>query len=71
MDSAAEKVGIKIRNFSVKRGGFHLFVPELEVKPGEIFCLMGRSGSGKSTLLNAVAGFISVETGEIFWGKEK
>jgi ABC-type nitrate/sulfonate/bicarbonate transport system ATPase subunit len=33
----------------------------LDVKKGEVVCILGRSGSGKSTLLNAIAGFIPSE----------
>ncbi|MES1167540.1 MAG: ATP-binding cassette domain-containing protein, partial [Oleiharenicola lentus] len=29
---------------------------DLEVKPGEIFCIMGPSGSGKTVLLKHIAG---------------
>jgi ABC-type Fe3+/spermidine/putrescine transport system ATPase subunit len=38
----------------------------LTVAEGEVLALLGPSGSGKSTLLNAVAGFLSLRSGEIF-----
>ena len=36
----------------------------LEVKPGEIFCIMGPSGSGKSVLLKHIAGLEVATSGE-------
>lgn len=38
---------------------------DLEVKPGEIFVLMGPSGSGKSVLLRHLIGLESADSGEI------
>ncbi len=37
----------------------------LEVKPGELFCLMGGNGAGKSTTLKAVAGILKPQRGTI------
>jgi NitT/TauT family transport system ATP-binding protein len=38
---------------------------DLEVRAGEFLCLLGPSGCGKSTLLNMIAGFTTVDSGEI------
>jgi spermidine/putrescine ABC transporter ATP-binding subunit len=38
---------------------------DLTFADGEFFGLLGPSGSGKTTLLRAIAGFISLDTGEI------
>ncbi|MFT4794387.1 MAG: putrescine transport system ATP-binding protein [Paracoccaceae bacterium] len=38
----------------------------LEVREGEIFCLLGGSGSGKSTLLRMLAGFETPDSGRIW-----
>jgi len=38
---------------------------DLEIRPRELFTLLGPSGSGKSTILRAIAGLISVEQGQI------
>jgi ABC-type nitrate/sulfonate/bicarbonate transport system ATPase subunit len=37
----------------------------LEVKDGELVCILGPSGCGKSTLLNVVGGFLRATTGEV------
>lgn len=38
---------------------------DLEMNPGEFFTLLGPSGCGKTTLLRMIAGFNSIEGGEI------
>ena len=38
---------------------------DLEMKPGEFYTLLGPSGCGKTTLLRMIAGFNSIEGGEI------
>ena len=40
-----------------------------EVKPGEIFCIMGPSGSGKSVLLKQIAGLETPTSGEVRIGE--
>jgi len=37
----------------------------LEIKPGEIFGLIGLSGAGKTTLLNLIVGFVECDSGNI------
>ena len=39
---------------------------DIEVKPGEIFVIMGPSGSGKSVLLKHLIGLEEPDAGEIF-----
>ena len=43
----------------------------LEVKKGEIICLIGPSGSGKSTLLRCIAGLEDPEDGEVWIDGER
>ncbi len=38
---------------------------DLDIKKGEICCLLGKSGSGKSTLLNLISGLEKPSNGEI------
>jgi ABC-type glutathione transport system ATPase component len=45
--------------------GFHLVVPELEVRAGEVLALCGPSGSGKSTLLAILAGLKRPDAGRV------
>lgn len=39
----------------------------LDIKPGEFFTLLGPSGCGKTTLLRMIAGFNTVDGGEIYF----
>ena len=38
---------------------------DLDVRDGELVCILGPSGCGKSTLLNIVGGFLSASAGEV------
>ncbi len=40
----------------------------LEIRPGELFFLLGASGCGKSTLLRCIAGLETPTSGQIFFG---
>lgn len=59
-------MSLVVEQIQIMRGDFRLSVPFLEVRAGELVCLMGKSGSGKSTLIDAVAGFVSPVSGKIF-----
>lgn len=37
----------------------------LEVKPGEVVCLMGRNGVGKTTTLKSIVGLVRCESGQV------
>lgn len=57
-----------IKNAIKKYGDFTaLKGVNLEIKPGEFFTLLGPSGCGKTTLLRMIAGFNSVDGGEIYF----
>lgn len=48
---------MKIENLSKSFGSLVLFKDfNLDIKEGEITCILGKSGSGKTTLLNMIAG---------------
>ena len=59
-------VSIVINNV-VKRYGDNVIIPGLsvQIKNGEFFTLLGPSGCGKTTLLRMIAGFNTIEGGEI------
>ena len=42
----------------------------LNIRQGEILCLLGKSGSGKSTLLNLIAGLEKPTEGKIIFHKK-
>ncbi len=59
---------ISIKN-AVKKYGDTTVIPQLnaEIKDGELFTLLGPSGCGKTTLLRMIAGFNSIEGGDILF----
>jgi ABC-type nitrate/sulfonate/bicarbonate transport system ATPase subunit len=60
----------QVSNLSVGYGSAAVLqVDSLTVHGGEVVAVVGRSGIGKTTLLAAIAGSLSVSSGEIlFWG---
>ena len=40
---------------------------QLEVRAGEVHCLLGQNGAGKSTLIKVLAGAHTPDSGEIAW----
>ncbi len=60
-------VGLVVRGLRKSFGGQDVLKGvDLEVKPGEIFVIMGPSGSGKSVLLKHLIGLEEPDAGEIF-----
>lgn len=58
--------GVTVSNLTKKFGRSTVLRDiNLEVKPGEIFCIMGPSGSGKSVLLKHIAGLERATSGEV------
>src|SRR3989442_8472164 len=57
---------LAVETLSVDYGGYvALSAVSLEVRAGEIVCLMGANGSGKSSLLNAVSGLVRPAAGTV------
>jgi ribose transport system ATP-binding protein len=44
---------------------------ELEVRAGEVHCLLGQNGAGKSTLIKVLSASYQPDEGEIFWEGER
>jgi phospholipid/cholesterol/gamma-HCH transport system ATP-binding protein len=58
--------GVTVANVTKKFGRTTVLKDvSLEVKPGEIFCIMGPSGSGKTVLLKHIAGLERPTSGEV------
>lgn len=62
---------ISIRNLTkiYDPGGVNVLAVDdcsMEIAPGEVCMIVGPSGCGKTTLLNAIAGFHSITSGEIW-----
>ena len=65
-------VNINIRD-AVKRYGDNTVIPDLSltIREGEFFTLLGPSGCGKTTLLRMIAGFNSIEGGDICFNDKR
>ena len=62
----SERRLLAVENLAVDYGGYvALSGVSLEVRTGEIVCLMGANGSGKSSLLNAVSGLVRPAAGTV------
>src|SRR5690625_1510345 len=64
-------IGIHCKNL-VKKYDNTTVIPSLslDIDEGEFFTLLGPSGCGKTTLLRMIAGFNSIEGGEILFDDE-
>ena len=66
LDTTSSGVGLQVRGLRKSFGGQAVLQGvDLEVRPGEIFVIMGPSGSGKSVLLKHLIGLESPDAGEI------
>jgi branched-chain amino acid transport system ATP-binding protein len=63
---------LAVRDLEVRYGGYlALTGVSLEVRAGEIACLMGANGSGKSSLMNAVSGLVRPARGDVIYDGER
>ena len=44
---------------------------DLDVRPGEVHCLLGQNGAGKSTLIKILSGAYQPDEGELFWNGQQ
>lgn len=59
---------LSANTLTVIRGETCLFQDlSFALNPGELLLLEGQNGSGKTSLMRAIAGMLSMESGEIFW----
>ena len=65
-------VNINVKHV-IKKYGNNTVIPDLnvEMREGEFFTLLGPSGCGKTTLLRMIAGFNSIEGGDIFFNDRR
>jgi heme ABC exporter ATP-binding subunit CcmA len=63
---------LAIRQISKSFGQHHVLnALDLELKPGELLCLLGRNGAGKTTLLRILAGLLKPEAGSVWLNNQQ
>ena len=63
---------ISLRNISVSFDGEQVLKDfNLTIRDGEFVTLLGPSGCGKTTALRTIGGFITPETGDVFFGDKR
>lgn len=62
---------LKVNNLSSGYGPINVITDvNLEVREGEIVCIIGRNGAGKTTLLRTIIGLLKATRGSIFFNRE-
>jgi len=60
---------LRVEKLNVYYGESHILRDvELEVRPGQVVCLMGRNGVGKTTLLKTITGRLPARSGKVSLG---
>jgi urea transport system ATP-binding protein len=66
MSTTLAKESLAVSNLSLSIGGSAILRDvNLSIRPGTVFCLMGRNGVGKSTTLKAIMGLLPLDSGTI------
>lgn len=67
-----KKIVLKVQKIDTYYGLSHiLFGVSLEIREGEVMCLLGRNGAGKTTTMRSIAGLTPPKTGSItFMGED-
>src|SRR5690242_14326279 len=63
---------LKVDRLNVYYGESHILRDvALEVRPGQVVCLMGRNGVGKTTLLKTIMGLLPARSGRLTLGERE
>src|SRR3712207_8821597 len=67
-DAAAAPVLLQMRGIAKHFSGVRpLDGVDLDVRPGEVHCLLGQNGAGKSTLIKVLSGAHRPDSGRVEW----
>jgi len=63
---------LKVEKLNVYYGESHILRDvDLEVRAGQVVCLMGRNGVGKTTLLKTITGLLPARSGKVLLGEKE
>ena len=65
ISTGAQAGSVSVQALEVSRGSFCLRVDDLEIRPREVFAILGSTGSGKTVLMESIAGAFEFAGGSI------
>ena len=68
--NAGASVRLENATFRYPGGRAGIFDATFEIAPGELVVCIGPSGCGKTTLLKLIAGFLALESGRVYLGRD-